>query len=263
VICVSEATRADLLAVAGADPSKVRVVYEAPDPAYAPDGPVAGSERPYFLFVGTLEPRKNVAGLLRALAALPPAGRPELRLVGAPGGGAVGLGGAQPAGRVGVAGNIEPRTSNLELGRGWAAGPGVAGRADALAAAARELGAEHDVRFLGPLPTPEVAALYRGALALVYPSLLEGFGLPILEAMACGTPVITSDRSSMAEIAGEAAELVDPCDSGALAGAMARLAGDARRRDELRRRGLDHVRRFSWERAARATLAVFEEALHA
>jgi glycosyltransferase involved in cell wall biosynthesis len=222
VICVSEATHADLLALAGADPSKVRVVYEAPDPAYTPDGPAAAAPRPYFLFVGTLEPRKNVAGLLRALATLPPAGRPELRLVGAAGAGA-----------------------------------------DGLAAAARALGVERDVRFLGRRPTAEVAALYRGALALVYPSLLEGFGLPILEAMASGTPVITSERSSMAEIAGGAAELVDPDDPAALAGAMAHLAHDPCRREALRRRGLDHVRRFSLERAARETLAVVDEALQA
>jgi glycosyltransferase involved in cell wall biosynthesis len=225
VICVSEATRRDLVDLAGADPRKLRVVYEAPDPAYMPDGPAAAAPRPYFVFVGTIEPRKNVEGLIRALAALnarAPAERPQLRLVGAPGAGAA-----------------------------------------AIMALPRELGVEADVQFQGRLPTADVAALYRGAIALVYPSLLEGFGLPIVEAMACGTPVVTSNRSSMVEVAGEAAELVDPLDVGALAGALAALLRDPRRRADLRRRGLARAGAFSWERAARETAAVFAEALQA
>src|SRR5919204_6833381 len=128
--------------------------------------------------------------------------------------------------------------------RAWSAACGRPG-AEAVLALPRQLGIEREVRFLGHLPTEQVAALYRGALALVYPSLLEGFGLPILEAMACGTPVITANRSSMPEVAGGAAELVDPEDTDALAAAMARLSRDAARREELRRRGLARARQFS------------------
>ncbi|MDQ3702685.1 MAG: glycosyltransferase family 4 protein, partial [Chloroflexota bacterium] len=125
----------------------------------------------------------------------------------------------------------------------------------------QRLGIGGDVRFLGRLPTPEVAALYRGALALVYPSLWEGFGLPVLEAMAAGAPVIAADRASIPEVAGSAAILIDPEDPDALAGAMARVADDAILRAELRRRGHARALEFSWERAARETLDVFEEAL--
>jgi alpha-1,3-rhamnosyl/mannosyltransferase len=119
------------------------------------------------------------------------------------------------------------------------------------------------VRFLGPLPTADVAALYAGALALVYPSLLEGFGLPVLEAMAAGAPVVASARSSIPEVAGEAALLVEPEDVDALGAVLARIAADGALRDDLRRRGRARVLGFTWERAARETLAVFDEALRA
>src|SRR5581483_3701226 len=100
-----------------------------------------------------------------------------------------------------------------------------------------QLGLEGDVCFLGPRPTSEVASLYRGAIALIFPSLLEGFGLPILEAMACGTPVITSNRSSMAEVAGDAAVLVDPEDVESIAAAISQLMEHPSEREEWRRRG--------------------------
>jgi glycosyltransferase involved in cell wall biosynthesis len=221
VICVSEATKHDLLAAVPESAGKVRVVYEAPDPAYTLDGTAPAQARPYFVFVGTIEPRKNLAGIVRALAHLPAETRPELHVVGA---------------------------------------PGMA--SDEVRTLVASLGLERDVVFLGSRPTNEVAALYRGALALVYPSFLEGFGLPILEAMACATPVITSDRSSMAEIAGDAAILVDPHDVEALRGAMDRVAADQALRRALRARGLRRAAEFSWPRAAAETLAVFAEAHH-
>lgn len=222
VICVSEATKHDLVALTEVEAGKVRVVYEAPGPIFTPHGPVAASQRPYFLYVGTIEPRKNLAGILHALAELPRPGRPELRVIGSPGLGSC-----------------------------------------TVMALPQQLGLHVDVRFLGRMPAQELVAQYRGALALVYPSLLEGFGLTILEAMASGAPVITSDRSSMAEVAGDAGELVDPHDTAALAAAMGRLAEDPARRAELRRRGRRRAQQFSWERAARETLGVFGEALDA
>lgn len=220
VICVSEATRRDLLSVVPDVEAKLRVVYEAPDPQYRFDALVYTQQRPYFVFVGTVEPRKNVAGMVRALCQFPQADRPQLLVVGAPG-----------------------------------------AAYDEVRALVTSLGLEDDISFLGRLPTAEVAALYRGALAVLYPSFLEGFGLPILEAMACGAPVITSDRSSMAEIAAGAAILIDPHDVTSLAAAMQRVAGSEHLRATLREQGLRRAAEFSWERAARETLAVFSEAV--
>jgi glycosyltransferase involved in cell wall biosynthesis len=238
IICVSDATRRDLVDLAGAAPEKIRVVHEAPDPAYTlpPAGsngyvspPGSASRRPYFVFVGTIEPRKNVAGIIRALAdVLHTFGpkrqqeRPELVVAGADG-----------------PGSFEVK------------------------ALPRRLGIERDVRFLGRVPTVEVVALYRDALALVYPSLLEGFGLPILEAMASGAPVITSDRSSMPEVAGDAALLVDPVSEADLSSAMRRLLEDEACRRQLRKLGFARAAQFNWHQTARQTLAVFQEALGA
>jgi glycosyltransferase involved in cell wall biosynthesis len=113
------------------------------------------------------------------------------------------------------------------------------------------------VRWLGEVPDGELARLYRGALCLAYPSLYEGFGIPVLEAMACGTPVVTSTGGATEEVAGGAAVLVDPLDPSSIAGGIAEAVA---RREELRREGLDRVRRFTWAVAARATRAVYEEA---
>ena len=225
IICVSQATMKDLLAECPEVDAKVRVVPEAPDPLFtrvAEGGmersPLVG-ERPYFVFVGTIAPRKNVGRLIEALARVEASVRPELVVVGADGYGAA-----------------EVRA--------------LPGR----------LGIERSVRFVGAQPAAEVARLYGGALALVFPSLLEGFGLPVLEAMAMGAPVITSDRSSLPEVAGEAALLVDPEDVTALGEAMGRVASDVALRERLSAAGRARAAEFSWERAARETLAVFDEA---
>lgn len=228
VICVSHATRSSLLSHYDVAPEKVRVVWEAPDPVYggSPDGrlPFAPPERPYFVFVGTIEPRKNVARIIGALAALLRGGAPpaDLVVVGSDGDGAGDLR-ALP-GRLGIAGHV---------------------------------------RFTGRQEAGTVAALYRGAAAVVYPSLLEGFGLPILEAMAAGAPVITSNRSSMPEVAGQAAILVDPEDEAQIAHAMRVTLEDDATRARMVLAGRERAASFSWERAARETLAVFDEALAA
>jgi alpha-1,3-rhamnosyl/mannosyltransferase len=111
--------------------------------------------------------------------------------------------------------------------------------------------------WLGQVSDDELAALYRGARCLVYPSLYEGFGIPVLEAMACGTPVVTSAGGATEEVAGGAAVLVDPRDPAAIAAGIEEAAA---RRDELRARGLARAAEFTWERVAAATRAVYERA---
>jgi glycosyltransferase involved in cell wall biosynthesis len=126
---------------------------------------------------------------------------------------------------------------------------------------ARAAGVEPDVRFLGWCAGEEVEGLWAIAEAFVLPSLYEGFGLPVLEAMARGVPVACSNASSLPEVAGDAALLFDPHDEGAIADALGRLLGDPALREELRTRGLARAREFSWERAARLTLESYARAL--
>ena len=230
IICVSHATRADLRAACPGVEDRVRVVHEAPDPQFTTIDSARSTlanERPYFVFVGTISPRKNVSRIIRALASIATDTRdrqilPELIVVGGDGYGA-----------------------------------------DEVRKLPMHLGIAEDVRFVGPQPASEVARLYRHATALVYPSLLEGFGLPVVEAMAAGAPVITANRSSMPEVAGDAALLVDPEDESAIANAMRRTVQEAALRADLRERGRIRAASFSWERCARETLAVFDEALAA
>jgi glycosyltransferase involved in cell wall biosynthesis len=117
------------------------------------------------------------------------------------------------------------------------------------------------VRWVGLIPDEDLPAFYSAAACFVYPSLFEGFGLPVLEAMACGTPVVTSDRGSLAELVGDAAMVVDPESVEALAEAMTRVLTDATLAADLGRRGLERSRRFSWRETARRTLEVYREAV--
>jgi glycosyltransferase involved in cell wall biosynthesis len=174
---------------------------------------------PYILFVGTIEPRKDLLTLVRAFA--------QLRTLH-----------HETALKLVIAG-----------GRGWGEGSVVR--------AVQALALEEDVIFTGFVEEDDLPDLYRGAALFVYPSLYEGFGLPILEAMACGVPVITSNVSSMPEVAGQAAILVEPKQPEALAAAMASVLNDGQLRDTLRRRGLERAGRFSWEDVARQVLAVY------
>jgi len=172
------------------------------------------ANRPYLLHVGQAYPHKNLARLIRAFAAVASA-EPELQLV--------------------LAG--KPHASETP-------------RLHALVA---ELGLQQRVQFRPYVPSAALPGLMAGALAFVYPSLWEGFGLPVLEAMASGTPVLTSLGSGTEEAAGDAALLVDPWDPGALAAALRNLITQPRLRDGLRQRGLERVRGFSWERTAQTT----------
>lgn len=228
VIAVSRATAADVLAHAGGDPARLRVVYEAgarlepPTPAQiAAVRARLGLPAAYALYVGTLQPRKNLARLVEAYTRLAVAGRADFDLVLA------GRAGSQAAPLLDAV-RRSPVTSRIHL-------PGYVDDAD--------------------LP-----ALLAGARVFCYPSLYEGFGLPVLEAQQLGVPVMTANNSSLPEIAGDAAILVDALDVDAIADAMLRLSRDEELRSRLIAAGYANVQRFSWDKAASETLAVLEEA---
>jgi len=124
-----------------------------------------------------------------------------------------------------------------------------------------ELGLGDEVLFPGYIPLEELPLWYNAAELFVYPSLYEGFGLPVLEAMACGTPVVASRTSSLPEVVGEAGMLVDPRDIGGLAEAMERALMDEGKRREMREKGLRRAGEFSWERTARETARVYRRAM--
>ncbi len=224
ILADSAATRDDLVALYGARPERIRVVHLAADEIFRPAGPaeVAAirarlglpADARYLLHVGTLQPRKNLGRLLRAFSSIAPED-PELHLVLA---GMPGWGGSDWAG-------------DLE-----------------------RLGLSDRIHLPGYLPREQLPALYSGALALVLPSLFEGFGLPVLEAMACGTPVACADRSSLPEVAGDAALLFDPLDEAAIAAALRRLRDEAGLRRSLAQAGLLRAAEFSWQRCADETL---------
>ncbi len=141
----------------------------------------------------------------------------------------------------------------------------LAGREDPRYRGAQEvverLGLQERVVFLGEVPEEELPALYNGAMLFIFPSLYEGFGLPVLEAMACGVPVVCSNSSSLPEIAGQAALMVDPFDVDALSKAIERVLQDDALRITMREEGLKRAAQFPWERTARETLAAYSEAL--
>lgn len=227
LLAVSESTRRDLIEVMHAPAERIVVTPEAADPELAPVTDPAHLERVrrryrlpdrFVLFLGAMEPRKNLVRLIEAFAALEPAIRRETWLV---------VAGAQ----------------------GWLNG--------AVRARVESLGLGDRVHFAGYVEGGDLAALYSLASVFAYPSLWEGFGLPVLEAMACGTPVLTSDVSSLPEVAGDAAVLVPPTDAEAIADGLLRLLEDTALRADLVERGRRQAASFSWERCARETLAVY------
>jgi len=193
----------------------------------------------YVLFVGTLQPRKNLIRLIEAFS-------PSTRLRRAQ---------SSRSGR--RLSNPQSPISNLQLviagKKGWLY--------EEIFQQVEELELEGKVVFTGYVVAGDLPALLSGAGLFVFPSLYEGFGLPVLEAMACGTPVICSNASSLPEVAGDAALLVDPLDVEGLAAAMERVLGDEALRAELIERGFERARKFSWERCARETLDVLERAV--
>jgi glycosyltransferase involved in cell wall biosynthesis len=231
VITCSHHSRQAIGEVYGMSPARITVVYEAPGAQFRPgDRSQAAStardrfglEAGYVLYVGALEPKKNIDGLLEAFAQLLRTG-------------------------------VVPRTLQLVLAGGEGGMPYDVDQAVRL----RRL--DQSVRVLGYLPDEGLPLLYRGAGVFVYPSLYEGFGLPPLEAMACGTPTVVSNTTSLPEVVGEGALLVDPEDPRRIAEAMERVLLDPVLAAELSARGQARAAEFSWERAARETLQVYRD----
>ncbi len=289
LIAVSKATKADLVKKLGIDSSKVEVIYEGVDREVFQ--PIKNDQLinilnkfdiekgKYFLFVGTIQPRKNLVrlveafrNLIRGPVALYPRPMSSLNAAGT---------------RRGTPARATPHQFDLRLvlvgQKGWLS--------DEIYQLPKKLGIEKNVKFLGRVSDKNLAALYSGAIALTYPSLFEGFGLPILEAMSCGCPVITSNLSSMPEVTADAALLVNPYKVSEIAKAMGKLslnepvlsepvlsevevvevaepapfAGPVEGlilndtlRDNMIEKGYKQVEKFSWKKAARETLKVFE-----
>ncbi|NPV58415.1 MAG: glycosyltransferase family 4 protein [Actinobacteria bacterium] len=233
IVTVSEHSRGDIVRVLGVDPSRVSVIYEAADPYFRPvedEYELAKIRERYgfapgFLFTaGAIHTRRNLERLIEAVSE---AGRMlgrELELL--------------------ILGTPAPFTPPVDL---WGT--------------ARRCGMEERVKHVQYVPEKDLLLLYNACGAFVYPSLYEGFGLPVIEAMACGTPVACSNVTSLPEVAGDAALYFDPCSVGEMAEAIARLAEDAELRGELSQAGLRRAASFSWRKAAEETRQVFAEAL--
>jgi glycosyltransferase involved in cell wall biosynthesis len=237
VIADSVATRNDLLRYYRVPGERIEVVYPGRDEALGPvrDPEVLqdvraryGLSEPYLLYVGTLHPRKNLVRLVQAFSAFTKA---------------MAAGPAKP--------KAEPQLV-LAGQKGWLY--------EEILNQVRKLDLVDRVVFTGYVPDADLPAVLSGAVAFVFPSLYEGFGLPVLEAMACGTPVICSNVSSLPEVAGEAALQVDPLDVEALAEAIHWVISDAGLRATLVERGYEQVQRFSWQRCASQVLQVLEDA---
>ena len=226
ILTISQSARKDIMRCLRVPKEKVHVVMGAASERFRPVTDLAQVnevraqhrlEAPYILYVGTIEPRKNLPRLVGAFALLKAEGAPhKLAIVGQDGWG------------------VEPLHAEIE-----------------------RLGLEHEVILTGYVPSDDLPALYSGAAAMAFPSLYEGFGLPVIEAMACGAPVVTSHSSALAEVAGDAALLVDPLSVGSIAGALHRVLNEPGLGAELSCRGQARATQFTWEKTARATFDVY------
>jgi glycosyltransferase involved in cell wall biosynthesis len=231
IITVSQSAKRDIVRLYGLSPERVHVVHEAAAPSFRPVHDSAERERVrrrygladrFILYVGTIEPRKNLPNLIEGFARRRKSGDLPHQLVC-----------AGPYGW--LSRDIEDRIERLQV--------------------------EDAVRFTGYLPFDDLPALYSLAEMFVFPSLYEGFGLPVIEAMACGTPVITGHVAALSEVAGGAVEHVDRLDAESLGEAMTSLARSRERRENFSALGLRRAHSFSWERAARETLDVYRQTI--
>jgi glycosyltransferase involved in cell wall biosynthesis len=230
IIAVSEQTKRDIVEAYAIPAGKITVIYEAAAPGFQPQSAenVASARdryqlpERYLLSVGTVEPRKNLGRVLTAFERLRAEGLVDAFVI------------------VGK--------------RGWLY--------DDFFAQLERSPAKQAVIFPGWVEDADLPAIYAGASTVAFPSEFEGFGLPALEGMACGAPVVCSNTSSLPEIAGDAALLIDPTSADEIAAALRRVLTEPALAEELRRRGHAQAARFSWERAARETAQVYEQALH-
>jgi len=231
LIAVSQSTKNDIVELLGVVPEKVSVIYSGIDSSYFPVVDVEGLDRvriryelpeKYILYLGNVEPRKNLVGLIRAYNELRDS-RPDLSAVKLVIAGATGW-------------KIGDIFKELELSA-----------------------YESDIIFLGYVDKVDKPAIYSLATVFAYPSFYEGFGFPPLEAMACGTPVVTSNISSLPEIVGSAALTVDPHNVSAIANALGQVLSDKNLALKLRQEGFRQVKQFNWESAAQKYLALFEK----
>jgi glycosyltransferase involved in cell wall biosynthesis len=230
IFTISQSTKHDLEHILGASPHKVEVIYPGNDlhaPVegnLSPDGLSAFEKlhlpERYILCVGTWEPRKNLVTLIKAFHRLSKKCREQ---------------------------NVFLCLSGV---KGW--------RYQEVEQLIRELGLEDSIRTLGHVRREAMSLLFARSLMFVYPSLYEGFGMPVLEALSCGTPVITSNVSSMPEVAGDAGLLIDPLSVDDLAAAIERLLDNEELRMQMIQRGFAQARQFSWQRAASETLQVYK-----
>lgn len=228
IIAPSEATKREIEHYLHIPADRIRVVSEAARPKMQPLPPEAcadvlqkhGIQRPYLLYTGTIEPRKNLLTLIRAYSEIVHATehRPMLVLCG---------------------------------GRGWLE--------EEVFELVAELKLQRLVKFTGYVDDEDLPALYSACEIFVYPSYYEGFGLPPLEAMACGAPVVTSDTSSLPEVVGKAGVMFNPHEPLELAQVLANLLNDKNQCRHFRQAGLERAKQFSWERAAHETQAVYDE----
>lgn len=229
IIAISQHTKDDIVKLTGIDPDKVRVIYLGVKPIYRPvidklsiDRILRryGIDSDYILYVGTLEPRKNLTRLLEAFRLLKDdlGGRYKLVIVGK---------------------------------KGW--------MYKSIFQRVKELDLEKDIIFTGYLPDNDLPTVISAATLFVYPSIFEGFGLPPLEAMACGTPVVTSNVSSLPEVVGDAAILINPYSTDSIAEGIWKVVSNAELRITMSRMGIERAGLFSWERCAMETLEVYKE----
>ncbi|MEW5959405.1 MAG: glycosyltransferase family 1 protein [Chloroflexota bacterium] len=228
LVAVSEATRADLMALYQTPPEKITVIHHGVTPEFKPVEEPARlaavrrqyglGSRPFILTLGTIQPRKNYRRLVQAFARLE-----------------------------------SPWELVIAGGKGW--------HYDAIFEEVRRLGLEQRVYFPGFVADADLPALCSAARLFVYPSLYEGFGLPALEAMACGVPVIASNQSSLPEVVGDAGLLVEPRDVEALAGAMSRVLVDEALHQHLAQAGRRRAANFSWDKAAARLLELYQTIL--
>jgi glycosyltransferase involved in cell wall biosynthesis len=228
VLAVSEASRLDLMRYFGVAPERIVVTPEAADARFCPQS------------ADSLAAARREHGLPESYALYVGSNKPHKNLVGLVEAWA-GIGGGARGTRLVIAGHWDPRY------------PQARQRSEQLGLT--------NVDFLGPVADEDLPTLYAGALIFVFPSLYEGFGLPVLEAMACGTPVICSNNSSLPEVTGEAALLIDPLNTAELTQAMGQLVAESTLRQQMSEKGLAQAARFSWRATALATVDAYRQAV--